>query len=109
MLRCLEEVTLFRRSFLMDERERDGVSDAVGDDSLRLLLGRAAFPHTRASERPLPSTGRGLLLRGRPGEAAVVLRRIARQVPLSAPVGVHDVDFAVAVALADECDLPPVG
>jgi hypothetical protein len=35
--------------------------------------------------------------------------RDARQSPLPAPVGVHDVDLPVAVALAREGDLPPVG
>src|SRR4029078_11069049 len=33
VLRGLEEVTLFRRPWLMDECERNGVSDAAGDHS----------------------------------------------------------------------------
>ena len=45
---------------------------------------------------------------GRPTRAPVV-PRIARQPPLFAPVGVHDVDLVVAGAVAEEDDLPPVG
>ena len=40
---------------------------------------------------------------------APVVPRIARQPPLLAPVGVHDVDLVVAGAVAEEDDLPPVG
>ncbi len=35
--------------------------------------------------------------------------RVARQPPLPAPVGVHDVELLVAVAPAQEGDPPPVG
>ena len=50
------------------------------------------------------------LLHGRPDRLAFATARTwrSRQVPLSAPVGVHDEDVRMTVALADERDLSPV-
>src|ERR1044072_1769426 len=47
VLRGLKEVTLFRRPFLMDECERNGVSAAAGGHSLPLLR---ALRFRRASD-----------------------------------------------------------
>lgn len=46
----LEKVALLRGSFLVEERERDGVSNPVGDHPLRILLGQETFPHARERE-----------------------------------------------------------
>src|SRR5262245_40350116 len=50
-----------------------------------------------------------LLLRGRPGKPLVIPERVLRHVHLPAPVGVHDVDLVVAVAVTHEGDLVTVG
>ena len=50
VLRRLEEVTFFRGSVRVDERERDGVSDAVGHHRLRLLSVERHSPHARPGE-----------------------------------------------------------
>ena len=46
---------------------------------------------------------------GRPGRSHILLRRVLREVPRPAAVGVHGVDLAVAVAPAHEHDRPSVG
>ena len=50
-----------------------------------------------------------LLLRGRPDGLAFATTRGSRQVPLSAPVGVHDVDVGVAVGLLTNAIFRPSG
>ena len=64
----------------------------------------------RIEERELEAGGlnQRLLLRGRPERLGIATARGSRQVPPSAPVGVHDVDVAVAVTVADERNLSPV-
>ena len=42
-------------------------------------------------------------------DRVAVSHSVARQSPLPAPVGVHDVDLQVAVTPTDERDPPPVG
>src|SRR5688572_18955537 len=55
------------------------------------------------------SVARYLPPRRRPGGPAVAPERVLRHVQLPAPVGVHDVDLVVAVAVGHEGDLLPVG
>ena len=66
-------------------------------------------PHPTLIE-PTRRLKQALLLRGRPDRQAFATAAAwrSRQVPLSAPVSVHDVDVGVAVALGDERDLSPV-
>ena len=49
-----------------------------------------------------------LSLRGGPDGLAFAIAGGSRQVPLVAPIGVHEVDVGVAVSLADEGELPSV-
>ena len=106
------------------EQQPDRHHEADGAEVLDSIRGHLAHPlsasrSARLSKpmldlvrfRSVSDPGRVLFrLRERPGEP-VFLRPGARQVPLAAPVGVHDVDLLVdvAVALAHEGDPLPVG